>query len=656
MRPAANPVLPLTSKAASSQAEISIHANTPFEAWALARMAVAILGAAAVWFGLYEPVPQVSVIGLSALAFSAWPIFREAVANLVARRMTMELSMTIAIVAAAAIAEIFTALVVTLFVIVAEELETLTVAKGRVAIRELVDFIPPEARVRRDGTIQLLKLAEVVPGDHVLVSPGEKVPVDGLVVDGHSYVDQSRITGEAMPAEKKSGSPVFAGSINQMGAIEIVVDKVGADTSYGRIIQAVEAAEQTRAPVQKLADRLAGYLVYVAFAAAALTWLITGDIRDTISVIIVAGACGIAAGTPLAILGGIGRAAKLGSIIKGGIHLETLGRIDTVVLDKTGTLTMGEPAVQRIAVAEGFDELAVLRLAASAEWHSEHPLARAVVAHAAAREIIAPEPESFHYTVARGITASVDGQTILVGNRSLLTENGIVVPEREARAVIGSEILVAAAGRYAGTIIVSDTTRPEARAALAALHGLKIRTILLTGDIQSVGDQVGAELGIDSVEGDLLPEDKLKRIEALVAQGRVVAMVGDGVNDAPALTAASIGIAMGSGTDIAKESADVVLIGNDLAKLVETLRIARKTRRVIWQNFAGTLGIDAIGIGLAAFGFLNPLIAAFIHVGSETAFILNSARLLALDGGKKPANLASTPLATTEIRRASTPS
>jgi heavy metal translocating P-type ATPase len=653
MPSAAVPTLASTPEPASSQTDASIHTSAPFEAWALVRMAVAILGAAAVWFQLYEPVREVSVVGIAALAFSAWPIFREAFGNLVGRRMTMELSMSIAILAAAAIAEIFTALVVTLFVIVAEELEHLTVAKGRVAIRELVDFIPPEARVRRDGTIRLLKLAEVVPGDHVLVSPGEKVPVDGGVVDGHSYVDQSRLTGEAMPAEKKSGSAVFAGSINQMGALEIVVEKVGADTSYGRIIQAVEAAEQTRAPVQKLADRMAGYLVYVALGAALLTWLLTHDMRDTISVIIVAGACGIAAGTPLAILGGIGRAAKLGSIIKGGIHLETLGRVDTVVLDKTGTLTMGEPAVQRIDAAEGFQESAVLRLAAAAEMHSEHPLARAVVAHAAKCEITVTEPDSFHYTVARGITATVDGHIVLVGNRSLLAESGIVAPKSAAMAVFGSEIFVASDGRYAGAIIVADTTRPEARAALAALHGLKIRTILLTGDMQSVGDQVGAELGITSVEGDLLPEDKLKRIETLVAQGRVVAMVGDGVNDAPALTAASIGIAMGSGTDIAKESADVVLIGNDLGKLVETLRIARKTRGIIWQNFAGTLGIDAIGIGLAAFGFLNPLLAAFIHVGSETAFILNSARLLALDGGQKPANLTGGTAAAMEAPHAS---
>ena len=533
-------------------ADASIHSHAPFEKWALARMAVAILGAAAVWFRLYEPVPQVSVLGLAALLFCAWPIFREAFENLLARRMTMELSMAIAIIAAAAIAEVFTALVVALFVIIAEELEHLTVAKGRVAIRELVDFIPPEARVRRGGDIRVLALAEVIAGDHVLVSPGEKVPVDGTVIDGHSYVDQSRITGEAMPAEKKAGSPVFAGSINQMGAIEIVVEKVGADTSYGRIIQAVEAAEQTRAPVQKLADRLAGYLVYVAIAAAALTWLLTHDMRDTISVIIVAGACGIAAGTPLAILGGIGRAAKLGSIIKGGIHLETLGRVNTVVLDKTGTLTMGEPAVQRIKTAEGFDETTVLRLAASAELHSEHPLARAIVAHASERGITVAEPDRFQYTVARGITAIVEGRTILVGNRALLGENGILVPANDGEAVIGSEILVAADGRYAGAVLVSDTTRPEARAALAALHALKIKTILLTGDMQSVGDQVGAELGIGLVEGDLLPEDKLRRIEALVAKGRVVAMVGDGVNDAPALTAASLGIAMGSGTDIAK--------------------------------------------------------------------------------------------------------
>lgn len=608
----------------------TVHDHAPFETMAIARILVAVLGAAVVWFRLWEPLPQVSVIGLAALLFAGWPMFSEAVENLLARRMTMELSMTIAILAAAGIAEWFTALVVALFVLVAEELEHLTLAQGRVAIRDLVDFIPPEARVRRNGGVSTLTLDQVRVGDHVLVSPGEKVPVDGVVVEGHSYVDQSRITGESMPAEKHVGGQVYAGSINQMGALEIAVERVGRDTSYGRIIQAVEAAEQTRAPVQRLADRMAGYLVYVALAAAVLTYLITRNIRDTISVVIVAGACGIAAGTPLAILGGIGRAARLGSIIKGGVHLETLGRVRTVVLDKTGTLTLGEPAVQGITLGEGFSEDELLRLSAAAEFHSEHPLARAVVAEATRRGLDVPEPETFSYTMGRGIAAQVEGRTVLVGNRKLLVAHGVASPEREPTPV-GSDIVIAIDGRYAGDILVADQIRPEAKGALASLHDLGIRSVLLTGDTRLVAQAVGRELSIDEVISDMLPEDKLARIKALVEQGECVAMVGDGVNDAPALSAASLGIAMGSGTDIAKESADVVLIGNDLGKLVETLKIARKTRRIIWQNFYGTLGIDALGMALAAAGYLNPLIAAFIHVGSELAFILNSARLLALN-------------------------
>ncbi len=602
--------------------------HQPFDRMAMLRITVALLGAACVWFKVYEPVAAVSVVGVAALVFAAWPIFTEAARNLLARRMTMELSMTIAIVAAAAIAEIFTALVVSVFVLVAEELEHLTVARGRSAIRDLVDFVPKTAHVRRGGDIVVLPLDQVVAGDLVLVSPGEKVPVDGVVAGGHSYVDQSRITGESMPAEKAEGAPVFAGSINQIGVLEIRVERVGRDTSYGRIIDAVEAAEQTRAPVQKLADRMAGYLVYAAFAAALVTFLLTHDVRDTISVIIVAGACGIAAGTPLAILGGIGQAAKLGSIIKGGIHLETLGQVDTVVLDKTGTLTLGEPTVVSVACADGVEAADVLRLAAAAERNSEHPLGHAVVAEAERRGVVVPEAEDFHYTVARGITAQVEGRAVMVGNRKLLAEAGIIAPARSADQM-GSDILVAADGRYAGQIIVADPLRAEARAALAALHDLGVRTVLLTGDTQAVAQQVGRALGIGEVVADMLPEDKLARVQALVAAGRVVAMVGDGVNDAPALTAASLGIAMGSGTDIAQESADIVLIGNDLFKLVETLRIARKTRGIIWQNFTGTLLVDALGIGLAACGYLNPLLAAAIHVGSELAFLMNSARLLA---------------------------
>src|SRR5712671_3607906 len=344
-----------------------------------ARIAVVALAAAAVWFHVREPVPRVvTLIGVMGVLIGGWPIFKEAAENAASRRMTMELSMSIAIVAAAAISQYFTALIITLFVLIAEVLEKMTVSRGRRAIRDLMDFLPRTVTIRGISGIRETSTAELRIGDSVLVNPGGLVPVDGAVTSGHSFVDQARITGESMPIEKLTGSVVYAGTINQSGALEIRVERIGRDTSYGRIIEAVEHAERSRAPVQQLADRLAGYLVYFALTAAALTYLITRDIVSTISVIIVAGACGIAAGTPLAILGGIGRSARLGAIIKGGVHLETLGRVDTVVLDKTGTLTFGQTEVQAVVLATGVTEIEVLDAAASAEMRSEHPLGKAI--------------------------------------------------------------------------------------------------------------------------------------------------------------------------------------------------------------------------------------------------------------------------------------
>ncbi|CAN5266092.1 cation-translocating P-type ATPase [soil metagenome] len=594
----------------------------------LLRVAVVAISAALVWFQLVPSVAGWDVIGIAGLLFGAWPILREAFENIKERRMTMEPSMSIAILAAAAISEFFTALVVTFFVLVAEELEHLTVDRGRAAISDLIDVMPHEATVRRDGVISLVPIDTIVVGDRVLVAPGENIPVDGVVQSGLSYVDQARITGESMPVRRSDGDPVFAGSINQSGALDIQVDRIGRDTSFGRIIDAIESAEQSRAPVQRLADQLAGYLVYFSFAAAILTYWLTGNIRDTISVIIVAGACGVAAGTPLAVLGGIGRAARNGAIIKGGMHLEMLGRIDTIVLDKTGTLTFGEPRVSTIHPAAGRTEDELLKLAASAELRSEHPLAKAIVAEARLREIAVPEPDSFDYTLGRGVTAQLGSDRILIGSVKLLQAEGIDVPIDRGGDAVSSEICVAVNGLYAGSFAVADAVRPEAASAIAALHAMKIRTILLTGDNARVAESVGASLGIGTVEAGMLPEQKLERVRALVASGAKVAMLGDGINDAPALTAASVGIAMGSGTDVAKESADIVLLANDLERLVETVAIAQRTRGVIWQNFAGTITVDALGIALAAFGFLNPLLAAFIHVSSELIFISNSARLL----------------------------
>jgi Cd2+/Zn2+-exporting ATPase/Cu+-exporting ATPase len=594
-----------------------------------ARITLVAIAGAAVWFRIWEPFSAISVIGVIGLLIGGWPILKEAFENIAERRMTMELSMTIAIVAAAVIGELFTALVITLFVLIAEVLEGLTVGRGRRAIRDLLEFLPREVSVRRAGSIRSVSADELAVGDAVLVAPGGRVPVDGAVLSGHSFVDESRITGESMPVEKTAGTKVFAGSINQSGAVEIATERIGRDTSYGKIIEAVERAERSRAPVQRLADQMAGYLVYFALGAAVLTFLITRDIYATISVIIVAGACGIAAGTPLAILGGIGRSARLGAIVKGGVHLETLARVDTVVLDKTGTLTFGCPEVQQVVPVAGTTGNELLDAAAAAEMRSEHPLGKAIVGYAISRDRNLVEPASFAYTPSRGVTARVDGSSILVGNRAWMGENGIEVssdPNQEG--AMGSELFVAHNGHLMGSITVADTIRPEAKRALEALHRMGIRTVLLTGDVQRVAVAVASALDIKEVEAELRPEDKQARVRAFVAQAQQVAMVGDGINDAPALAEASVGVAMGSGTDVAQESADVVLLGNDLERFVETLAVARRTKGVIRQNFLGTIGVDTLGIVLAAFGYLNPLLAAGVHVVSELVFILNSARLL----------------------------
>ena len=600
-----------------------------FEWPEMLRIAVVALATAALWLHLWKPLPTISLIGVAGLAVGGWPIFKEAFENLIARRMTMELSMSIAIVAAAAISEFLTALVITLFVLVAEMLEGMTVSRGRRAIRDLLDFLPRAVAVRRGGGVVEVHAGALAVGDAVLVNPGGRIPVDGTVLAGHSFVDQSRITGESMPVEKTAGGSVFAGSINQSGALEIRAERIGRDTSFGKIIEAVELAERSRAPVQRLADRLAGYLVYFALGAAVLTWLLTRDIRSTISVVIVAGACGIAAGTPLAILGAIGRAARAGAIIKGGLFLEQLGLVDTVVLDKTGTLTYGQPEVRSLLPAPGVDPLTLLDTAAAAESRSEHPLGKTIVAHARAQGRSVAEPEHFGYTPGRGIDAVVSGQRVLVGNLSLMRQHGVAVPDSVLTGhPEASEVLVARSGKLLGAIAVADRVRPEAREAIAAIHAMGISTVLLTGDAQAVADAVAAQLSVSEVGADLLPEDKRRYVQRLVDEGRSVAMLGDGINDAPALIEAQVGVAMGSGTDVARESADVVLLGSDLVKFAETLAIARRTRRIIWANFAGTIGVDTVGIGLAAFGLLNPMLAAFIHVASELVFILNSARLL----------------------------
>ena len=593
----------------------------------MVRIAFVAIAAAVFWFlGAHLGLPLV-LAGVICAFLGGYPIYQEAVENILERRMTMELSMAIAILAALTIREVFTALVITLFVLVAEVLEGLTVGRGRRAIRHLIDLLPSTATIHEQGGWREVGVEQIVRGTVVLIKPGSRIPVDGAVVAGHSFVDQATITGESMPVEKSAGSAVYAGTINQSGALEVRVERLGRDTAFGKIIQAVEEAEKSRAPIQRLADRLAGYLVYFALGAAVLTFVISHNIRSTISVVIVAGACGIAAGTPLAILGAIGRAAQHGAVIKGGLYLEKLGEVDTVLLDKTGTLTFGTPQVQEVVPAPGISESFLLSTAATAESRSEHPLSRAILKKAGAMGIAYGDPSRFAYTPGKGITAVCEGEEVIVGNRSFLAERGVHSAQTNG-STAGTEVLVARGGKFLGALYIADTLRPEAKEAVRALRAMKLKTVLLTGDVKTVAEDVAKRLGVDEVAAELLPEEKLQYVTHLTTAGRIVAMVGDGINDAPALAQATVGVAMGSGTDVARESADVVLIGNDLSKLVETLRIARRCRRTILQNFVGTLVVDGVGVGMAAFGYLNPLLAAFIHVSSELIFILNSARLV----------------------------
>src|SRR6202163_273131 len=494
----------------------------------LARIAFVALASAAVWFRVWEPFPRVSVIGLLGTLIGGWPIFHEAWDNIRERRMTMELSMTSPLLAAVAIGEFFTALVIMAFVLAAEVLEGLTVGRGRRAIQDLLDFLPATATVRRGADALRVPLSQVRVGDGVIVAPGECIAVDGSVRAGHSYVAQATITGESTPVEKSPGAIVYAGTINQSGTLELVADRLGRDTSFGKIVEAVEHAERSRAPVQKTADRYAGYLVYFALACAALTFAITRDARSTISVIIVAGACGIAAGTPLAVLGAIGRAARAGAIIKGGRYLEALWNVDTVAFDKTGTVTIGRPEILEIRPASGVTERAVLEAAAIAERRSEHPLARAIVRAADAGRLPPVEPETFEYTPGRGIVARANGEDILVGNRVFVESHGISRGSLTGSEVpqAASEVFVARNGTFLGSILIADTIRAEAPEAIRALRRLGIKTVLLTGDTQAVATAVANALQLDDVQAGLLPDEKVAAIDRLTAGHHTVAIGG----------------------------------------------------------------------------------------------------------------------------------
>ena len=619
----------------------------------IVRITVVGLAALGAWAAGTARAPGwvVGVVGATALLVGCWPIVVEAAGDLRERRMSMELSMLLAIVAAAAIGEWVTALVIAVFVLAAEVLEDLSMDRGRDALTDLMSFLPQTARVvtgpHTDETTEV-PLDEVCPGQVIALSPGGRVPVDGVVRTGWADVDQSRVTGESLPVLVGPGDRVPAGSITR-GALELEVERVGEDSSYGRIVAAVRHAQSSRAPVQRLADRLAARIVYLALAAALVTFLATRDVRSTISVIIVAGACGVAAGTPLAVLAAIARAARCGAFVKDGTHLEQLSAVDTVVLDKTGTLTVGAPRVVAVSPAESpatpcTDEAEVLALAAAAEWNSEHPIGRAIRTEAAVRDLTVPVPSNVTYSPGAGVSARVDGRRVTVGRREGQEHQpGQDAAGAEANAVIASNtasdpeapsatsvVEVRADGRLLGTIALADRLRQGAATAVRDLGDMGLEVLMLTGDSAASAGDVARVLDLNEnrVRAGLLPTDKEEVVRSLRRAGKCVAMVGDGVNDAPALSAADVGIAMGTGTDVAREAGDVVLVGSAPADLVETVRVARRARGIIMVNFVGTVVVDVAGMIAAGLGLLGPVAAALVHVVSESAFILNSARLV----------------------------
>ncbi len=586
------------------------------------------------YLGFWRSFSPIDFVAIGATLVGGYPVFVETFHSLRHRSINMEVSMTVAIVASLLVGQFTAAVVVTFFVLLSEFIEAYAVDKGRATIIKLERSIPRRALVRRDGKEIETAVQTIQPGETVIVRDGERIPVDGNLVKGSGFVNQAAITGEAIAVEKLVGSRVFAGSVDQSGVFEVRTEKVGNETVFGQITRLVEEAESMKAPIQRISDKLAAWLVEFTIVFAVITFVVTRNLISTISVIVVAGACGVAAGTPLAIVAVMGGLAKKGVIVKGGVYVQEMSKVDTVVIDKTGTLTLGDPEVTDVVGLDGCSEEQVLTYASAAERFSKHPLAHAIMAKAEALGISSESGASSDYLAGKGIVSWYDGEQVLVGNSVLMNEQHVPL-SNDVDATVTSKVsegkttvLVAHGGRICGVIGISDKVRDESREAVKELGRMGLSTIMLTGDNKVASKSVGEQVGIDEVHAELLPSDKVSYIEQLSGSGRRIVMVGDGVNDAPALALANVGVGMGAGTDIAIEEADIVLMTNDLGRIPTIVKASKQAYGVIMQNFYGTLIVDGIGLGLAFEGLLNPLFAAGIHVVSELVFILNSARLI----------------------------
>ena len=586
------------------------------------------------WIGL-GPLSLPSALVIASLILGGYPIVKSAIKTLLIPDLNVDTLVSIAAISATAVGAYREAATVIFIMLLGEFLEGVTVGKTRKAIASLIQLSPKTAWVRRDEKEVQVPIEQVKTNEVVIVKPGERIPVDGKIISGCGSVNQSTLTGESIPVEKDVGDRVYCGTFNESGSCEIEATQVAEDTKLAQIKRLILEAQAEKSPIQRMMDRFSRYFIPAIILIAAATFLITGEIIRAITILIVACPCALVLGTPTAVVAAIGNAARQGILIKGGAYLEQMGRLKTLLLDKTGTLTEGRPKVVEMKCFDGLDEKELLYWAAIAEKRSEHPLGKAITQKAEEVGLSIPHPGSFENFRGKGVKAKWDSKTIIVGRPELVAGERIEVPESAKRILESKEsqgvtsLLVTLDRRLLGIVSIADTLRKGVKTAIDNIRQEGVSEIwMLTGDSSQVADRIGKELGI-RYEAKLLPEDKVLSVKEWKRKGRVVAMIGDGANDAPALAAADIGIAMGAvGTDVAIETADIALMTDELEKIPAVIRLSRKALRVIKENLAFAIVFNTVLVFLSAQGWMTMILGAVLHQASSLLVILSSMRLL----------------------------
>jgi Cd2+/Zn2+-exporting ATPase len=569
---------------------------------------------------------------LAAMAFGLYSLVSTALKDIFRyRKIGTELFITIAVVVAVLGEEYLAGGVVLMIILIAEYIASASGERARQSIKELIGSVPQAALVKRHGQDVSVPIKELKVGDIILVKAGEKIPVDGIVTNGSGSVNQAPITGESTPQEKTKGSEAYAGTIVELGALDIQMTKAGNNTVFARIISLVEEAESQQAPIEKLTDKVASWLIPIVFLFVGAVYWYTRDVKLIIALLIFTSPAELGLATPLVTIAAIARAAKEGILIKGGLFLEELAKVTTIVFDKTGTLTAGSPSVNKVQIVDlSCNEQQLVRWAAAADRRSSHPLARAILNYAGEINVAYSEPSSFEVIKARGVKATVEGKELLLGNAAFMLENDIAIPENTDESA-STLIFLATDKNLAGIFHVADQIREGARAMIEELkrNGIK-KVVMLTGDNEATARSVSEIIGLDEYRANLLPEDKINQIKNLQETGEKVVMVGDGINDAPALVQANIGIAMGTmGTEAAMEAADIVLMHDRLEKIARARAISKRAFRTIKENIVVGVGVvHVIGIVLVLLKILGPVEAAAIHLLPDTLVFINSIKLL----------------------------